>query len=104
MNINLLLSCYCILSYVQFCIPDELLAADAESIKKTAQYTILLPGKALHLSALNNARKFCKKGNKEGGLQAFQLLEKEGLGEIEAYTIPGQKTKVHMYIHISVYS
>ena len=77
-----------------------MLAADAESIRNTAQYTILLPGKALHLTALNNARKFCNKGNKEGGLQAFQLLEKEGLGKIESYTIPGQKTKVHAYVYL----
>ena len=84
------------LPYEQLYILDELLAADAESIKNTAQYTILLPGKALHLSALNTARKFRNKGNKEGGLQAFQLLEKEGLGKIESYTIPGQKTKVQM--------
>ena len=84
----------------QLYIPDELLAADAESIRNTVQYTILLPGKALHLTTLNNARKFCNKGNKEGGLQAFQLLEKEGLGNIESYTIPGQKTKVHVYLHM----
>ena len=77
------------------------LAADSEMTKNTAQYTILLPGKALHLSALNNARKFRNKGNKDGGLQAFQMLEKEGLGKIESYTIPGQKTKVHIYyIHM----
>ena len=74
------------------------LAADSEMTKNTAQYTILLPGKALHLSALNNARKFRNKGNKDGGLQAFQMLEKEGLGKIESYTIPSQKTKVHNYL------
>ena len=79
-------------------VPDELLAADAESVKSTAQYTLLLPGKALHLSVLNNARKFCNKGNKEGELKAFQLLEKEGLGKMESYTTPGQKTKVQYLI------
>ena len=91
--------------YFYMYLPDSL-AADSEMTRNTAQYTILLPGKALHLSALNNARKFRNKGNKDGGLQAFQMLEKEGLGKIESYTIPGQKTKVHsclLHMHTSVF-
>ena len=85
--------------YVQLCFTDGS-AVDPEVIKSTAQYMILLPGKALHLTALNNARKFRNKGNREGGLQAFRMLEKEGLGKIESYTIPGQKTKVRTYTYV----
>jgi len=68
--------------------------AKAGGTKATAQYTILLPGKALYLTALNNARKFRNRGNKEGGYQAFEYLQNEGLGTLEEHMIPGQKTKV----------
>ena len=72
-----------------------------EDVKSNAQYTILLPGKALHLTALNNARKFRNRGNKEGGLQAFRYLEIEGLGYVEEHIVPGQKAKVCI-VHCNV--
>lgn len=68
--------------------------ASAEDMKSNAQYTILLPGKALHLTPLNNARKFRNRGNKEGGYKAFKYLAQLGLGTIEEYMVPGQKVKV----------
>jgi len=68
--------------------------ARAEDMKSNAQYTILLPGKALHLTPLNNARKFRNRGNKEGGYKAFKYLAHLNLGRIEEYMVPGQKVKV----------
>ena len=50
--------------------------------------------KNLDFTTLNNAKKFRNKGNKEGGLQAFRQLENSGLGTIEDFTQPGQRTEV----------
>ena len=44
-----------------------------------AAYTLLLPGKTLYLSALLNAKKFRRRGNKDGAIRAFYQLEEEGL-------------------------
>jgi len=74
---------------------------DEQKAKSNAQYTILLPGKALHLTPLNNARKFRNRGNKDGGYKAFQYLVKEGFGTIEEYMVPGQKVKV-LYIALMI--
>lgn len=76
-----------------FLFKDQLDCED-DQLKETARYTLLLPGKNLDLTTLNNAKKFRNKGNKEGGLQAFRQLENSGLGTIEDLTQPGQKTKV----------
>jgi hypothetical protein len=47
-----------------------------------AAYCLLLPGKILHLSALLNAKRFRDKGNKEGAVRAFKLLQEAGLGKV----------------------
>ena len=74
----------------------------SEDVKSNAQYTILLPGKGLHLTELNNARKFRNRGNKKGGLRTFRYLESEGLGTVEEHIVPGQKVKVYMCSHCHV--
>lgn len=75
------------------------LDCEDEQLKETTRYTLLLSGESLDLTTLNNAKKFRNKGNKEGGLQAFQHLENSGLGTIEDLTKPGQKTKVHNFVN-----
>ena len=54
---------------------------------KIASYCLLLPGKVLHLTPLLAAKKFRNRGNKEGALRAFGLLEDDGLGN--TYIISG---------------
>ena len=46
-----------------------------------AGYTILLPGKALDISAIVKAKKFKNRGNKPGALEAFRRLEEAGMGK-----------------------
>lgn len=43
-----------------------------------------IPGRVLHLSALLNKKKFRKKGDKDGAVAGFRLLEKANLGKVEA--------------------
>ena len=59
-------------------------------LKETACYTLLLPGKNLNLTTLNNDKKFRNKGNNEDGLQVFKQPENSGLSTIEDLTQPGK--------------
>lgn len=73
---------------------DSALSEDA----KIAAYCLLLPGDTLHLTPLLAAKKFRNKGNKDGAIRAFGLLEKDGLGN--TYVITGSKggsTQVCIY-------
>ena len=45
-----------------------------------ATFSLLLPGKVLYFNALNELRKFRGRGNKDGAKQAWQCLQKAGLG------------------------
>ena len=45
-----------------------------------ASFSLLLPGKVLYFNALNELRKFRGRGNKVGAKQAWECLEKAGLG------------------------
>ena len=48
----------------------------------TAAFCLSLPGKKLYLSHLLALKKFRKRGNKVGALQAFYKLEEDGLGKV----------------------
>ena len=48
----------------------------------TAGYCLTLPGKKLYLTPLLAQKKFRKKGNKDGAVRAFYLLQEEGLGKV----------------------
>ena len=48
----------------------------------TAEFCLNLPGKTLFLSHLLTLKKFRKRGNKDGALQAFFKLEEDGLGKV----------------------
>ena len=45
-------------------------------------FTLLLPGKAIDISAVCKAKKFKDKGNKPAAIEACRRLEKEGLGTL----------------------
>ena len=47
-----------------------------------AVYSHLLPGKILHLSDLLEMRKFRDRGNKEGAVRGFRVLEEAELGKL----------------------
>ena len=47
-----------------------------------ATYSLLLPGKVLYLNALLAMKKFRDRGNKEGAVRGFMLLQKAGLGRV----------------------
>ena len=47
---------------------------------RNAAFSLLLPGKMLHLNALLVMRKFRDRGNKAGAVRGFELLERQGLG------------------------
>ena len=41
---------------------------------------LLLPGKRLHITALNEKKKFRDMGNKQGAVDTITSLEQDGLG------------------------
>lgn len=43
-------------------------------------YMLLIPGKRLHITALNERKKFRDMGNKQGAVETITALEKDGLG------------------------
>lgn len=45
-------------------------------------YMLLIPGKRLHITALNERKKFRDMGNKQGAVETITALEKDGLGLI----------------------
>ena len=48
--------------------------------QRSATTCLLLPGKVLDLKALSQKRAFCNTGNKAGAVEAFEILEENGLG------------------------
>lgn len=49
---------------------------------RNAAFSLLLPGKVLHLNALLLLRKFRDRGNKAGAVSGFEELQKNGLGRL----------------------
>ena len=45
-----------------------------------ATFSLLLPGKVLYFNALNELRKFRRRGNKDGAKQAWERLHTAGIG------------------------
>ncbi len=64
--------------------PGERNADGGGQAHRNAAYSLLLPGKVLHLNALNcsSLRKFQDRGNRAGAKEAWLLLQKNGLGEL----------------------
>jgi len=49
----------------------------------TEAFCLTLPGRILNVTALNYAKKFRNRGNKDVALQALKRLEEDGLGRLE---------------------
>lgn len=60
---------------MQVLVPEE-----TSEAHRNAAFSLLLPGKMLHLNALLVMRKFRDRGNKAGAVRGFELLERQGLG------------------------
>ena len=73
-----------------------------KSTVSNAAYTLLLPGKKLSLSVLNNQRKYRARGNLKGGLQAFHDLDAAGLGTIDVKKMHRGTAKVGNFISICI--
>ena len=52
----------------------------AKPVANPGGYVLLLPGKRLHITALNEKRKFRDMGNKQGAVDTITSLEQDGLG------------------------
>ena len=63
---------------------------------QTATYCLTLPGKELFLSPFLSNKKFREKGNKEGAIKAFDLLQQEGLGQVMETTSVRGTSKVDL--------
>lgn len=50
--------------------------------ERNAAFSLLLPGKVLHLNALSHLRKFRDRGNKPGAVKGFEVLQKNDLGKL----------------------
>ena len=61
-----------------------------------AIFSLLLPGKVLHLNALLLMRKFRDRGNKAGAVRGFETLEKHGLGHLISTRLQRGANMVHI--------
>lgn len=61
---------------------DQIIPHSDGQSHRNAGYSLLLPGRILHLNALLAMKKFRDRGNKEGAVKGFQLLVEAGLGEL----------------------
>ena len=50
--------------------------------ERNAAFSLLLPGKVLHLNALSHLRKFRDRGNKPGAVRGFEVLQQNDLGKL----------------------
>ena len=73
--------------------------AEESKVRRNAAFTLLLPGKVLHLSALIVARKFRDRGNKAGALEAMNLLQDKGLGKLLSVNSARGTDKVSAYMY-----
>jgi len=69
-------------------------ACDDES---NASYVLTLPGSVMDLTALLNNKKFHGRGNKEGAIRVFQLLQQDKLGQLEARRGRNSKVSISKY-------
>lgn len=66
---------------------------------RNATFSLLLPGKVLHLNALLLMRKFRDRGNKAGAVQGFEELEKNGLGCLVSTRLQRGANMVHVRVY-----
>ena len=69
---------------------------------RSATTSLLLPGKVLHLNALNKKRSFRNSGNKAGAIHGFEMLQENGLGTIVTTKIARGAAMVHICVHVRV--
>ena len=70
-SVQLIVYCMTILEPVTDTTPES-----ASEAHRNGIYSLLLPGRVLHLNALLLLRKFRDKGNKAGAVRGFEVLEK----------------------------
>ena len=58
-----------------------MLPMSAGEADRNAAFSLLLPGKVLHLNALLHLRKFRDRGNKPGAVKGFEVLQDNELGQ-----------------------
>lgn len=63
--------------------------------ENNAAYVLTLPGSVMDLTTLLNSKKLRGRGNKEGAVRIFQLLQEDQLGQLE--TRRGRTSKVCVF-------
>ena len=58
------------------------LPMSANEAQRNAAFSLLLPGKVLHLNALSHMRKFQDRGNKPGAVKGFELLQENDIEKL----------------------
>ena len=66
---------------------------------RNAGFSLLLPGRILHLNALLAMKKFRDKGNKDGAVRGLQLLEDSGIGRLISRRPPRGTNMVQKFHH-----
>ena len=83
---------------------QAMLPISASEAEKNAAFSLLLPGKVLHLNALSHLRKFRDRGNKPGAVRGFEVLQEKGLGKIVSIKPQRGTTMVrYMYTYCESY-
>ena len=59
---------------------QAMLPMSAGEADRNAAFSLLLPGKVLHLNAPSHLRKFRDRGNKPGAVKGFEVLQDNELG------------------------
>lgn len=71
-------------------------AANSYNPKSNGSYCLALPGRKLYLKPQLAMKKFRKRGNKRGAVEAFYYLEKEGFGKVLEVTTSKGSTVVRL--------
>lgn len=71
-----------VLSEVTTPVPQPKDDSPVNAASNPGGYMLLIPGKRLHITALNERKKFRDMGNKQGAVETITALEKDGLGLI----------------------
>jgi hypothetical protein len=74
-----------------------MLPMSANEAERNAAFSLLLPGKVLHLNALSQLRKFRDRGNKPGAVRGFEVLQKNELGKLVSIKPQRGATMVRLY-------
>ena len=80
-----------------------MLPVPTNEAERNAAFSLLLPGKVLHLNALSHLRKFRDRGNKPGAVRGFELLQQIGLGKLVSIKPPRGATMVRYELYITVH-